>query len=95
MSSSSIHSSFGNVSLNLHEFVYSLEICRLFILTFIALWSDRIRGGVSVFLSLLRFALCPRMWSVFAKLPWAHNRTCIIFSGVYGIVYNLLRSLDA
>lgn len=38
-------------------------------LSFITLLSIRMCGVISIFQNLLRFALCPRVWSILEKLP--------------------------
>jgi hypothetical protein len=45
-------------------------------------WSDRMQGVTSVFLYLLRFALCPILWFVWRKPPWGAEKK------VYSFVFN-------
>jgi hypothetical protein len=50
-----IDTSFGSVLFNFHEFEYFLL---LLLSSFISFWSDKIQDVISIFLYLLRLALC-------------------------------------
>ena len=38
--------------------------------SFSPLWSEKLLDMISIFLNLLRLALCPIMWSIFKNVPW-------------------------
>ena len=38
--------------------------------SFSPFWSEKMLGMISIFLNLLRLALCPIMWCTFEKVPW-------------------------
>jgi hypothetical protein len=62
---------FCSASNCLHVF---LLLFFLLISSFNALWSDRMHGIISIFLYLLRLALCPKIWSILEKIPWAAKK---------------------
>lgn len=65
------------ISMNLHNYQRVLFIHLLLpILSFIALWSDRIQGVASVVLSLGRFVLYPGMWFILENLACAVAYMC-------------------
>ena len=47
------------------------SVLLVMISSFIALWSEKMLGMVSVFLNLLRLVLCPNMWSILENVPCA------------------------
>jgi hypothetical protein len=53
--------------------------------SFIALWSDRMHSIISVFLYLLRLALCPWIWSILEKVPWVAEKNvyCIELDEIF------------
>ena len=64
------HSLFNIMLFSLHDF----ECLRFFplglVCSFSPLWCEKMLDMVSIFLNLLRLALCPIMWSIFEKVPW-------------------------
>jgi hypothetical protein len=48
--------------------------------SFILLWLDSMQGLISIFLYLLRFALCDKILCILEKVPWAaeNNVYCAI-----------------
>ena len=42
--------------------------------TFSPLWSEKMLDMISIFLNLLRLALCPIMWSIFENVPCAFEK---------------------
>ena len=64
------HSLFNSMLFTLHDF----ECFRFFPLglvsSFSPLWSKKMLDMISIFLNLLRLALCPIMWSIFENIPW-------------------------
>ena len=73
------HSLFKSMIFNLCHFecwVFSLKL----VCSFCPLWSEKMLDMISIFLNLLRLALCPIMWSIFEKVPWTHflKRMCIL-----------------
>jgi hypothetical protein len=46
----------------------------LLISSFNALWPGRIHGIISLFLYLLRLALCLKIGSILEKVPWAAEK---------------------
>jgi hypothetical protein len=75
------HRSLSNMVFSLQMFTYFLLLFLLLSSNFNVLWSDRIHGITSIFLCLLRFALCPNIWPIFEKILWAveKNVYCEIF----------------
>ena len=71
------HSLFNSMLFSLHDFecfgFFPLEL----VSSFIPLWSEKMLDMISVFLNLLRPALCPIMWSIFENVP------CTIEKNVY------------
>ena len=71
------HSLFNSMLFSLHDF----ECFGFFPLglafSFIPLWSEKMLDMISIFLNLLRLALCPIMWSIFEKVP------CTLEKNVY------------
>ena len=45
-----------------------------FVSSFSPLWSEKMLDMISIFLNLLRLALCPIMWSMFANIPCAFEK---------------------
>ena len=45
-----------------------------FVSCFIPLWSEEVLDMISIFLNLLRLALCPIMWSIFENVPCAFKK---------------------
>jgi hypothetical protein len=72
------HWSLSNVLFNF-LFACFLLLFLLLSSSFNALWSGRMHGIISIFLYLLRLALCPKIWSIFEKDPWAteENVYCV------------------
>jgi hypothetical protein len=72
--SSMTHYSLSNELFNFQLFACFLCLYLLLSSSFISLWSDRVRCIISIFLYLLRFALCPRVWSILEMVPWAAEK---------------------
>lgn len=68
--------SFSSEVLSFQEFINSLVFPLLLTSSFNPWWSDRIQGVISVFLYLMRFALCPNMWSILEVLR-RYIRLCL------------------
>jgi hypothetical protein len=64
----------SNVLFSLQLFAYFLLLLLLLSSSFIAMWSGRMQGLISVFLYLLRLALCPKIWSILEKVPWTAEK---------------------
>lgn len=87
--SSLIHSVFINKLFNhLHYFLYTLEICVLSVLNFIALWLDRIHRVISKFLNLLCFVFPNMVYC--GEIPMDCWVFCIFF-GVLVFGWNILK----
>jgi hypothetical protein len=69
----------SKVLFGLQLFVHFLLLFLLLSSSFIALWSDRIQEVISIFLYLLRLALCPKIWPSLEKVSWAAEEN------VYGV----------
>jgi hypothetical protein len=69
--SSMTHCSLSNELFSFQLFACFLPLLLLLSSSFIALWSDRMHSIISMFLYLLKLALCPRIWSILEKVPWA------------------------
>lgn len=65
------HLSFSSEFFNFHQFVGFLL---LLISSFNPWWSDRMQDVTSIFLYLLRLALCLSIWSIFEIAPWAAEK---------------------
>jgi hypothetical protein len=72
--SSMIYSSLSNVLFSFQLFTCFLVLFLLLISSFNALWSDRMYRIISIFLNLLRLALCPKIRSILEKVPWAAEK---------------------
>jgi hypothetical protein len=72
------HSSLRNVLFSFQLFAYFLLLFLLLSSSFNALWSDRMHGIISVFLYLLRLALCPKIWLILEKFHGLLRRMCIM-----------------
>ena len=59
-----------------HDFVCSL-VCLWLSSSFKALWSEKMLDMISIILNLLRFVLCPNMWSILQNVP------CVLEEYVY------------
>ena len=46
--------------------------------SFNPLWSEKMLDMISIFLNLLRLALCPIMLSIFEKVPRTLEKMCIL-----------------
>jgi hypothetical protein len=68
------HWSLSNVLFSFQLFAHFLLLFLLLNSSFNALWSDRMHGIISIFLYLLRLALCPKIWSILEKVPWAAEK---------------------
>ena len=64
------HSLFNSVLLSLHDFECFGFLSFRLVSSFSPLWSENVLDMISIFLNLLRLALCPIMWSIFEKVPW-------------------------
>jgi hypothetical protein len=60
---------------------------------FFALWSDRMQDFISNFLYLLSLALCPKIWSIWEKVPWAAENNLNCFVVGWNILQTSVRSL--
>jgi hypothetical protein len=65
------HSSLSNVLFSFQLFMCFVLMFLLLTSSFNALWSDTMYGIISIFLYLVRLALCPKIWSILEKVPWA------------------------
>ena len=63
------HSLFNSMLFSLHDFE-CLGFCPLgLVSSFSPFWSEKMLDMISIFLNLLRLALCPIMWSLFENVP--------------------------
>jgi hypothetical protein len=56
------------------------------------MWSDRMHGIISIFLYLLRLALCPEIWSILEKVPWAAEKN--VYCATVGFYRHQLGPFD-
>ena len=71
------HSLFNSVLFSLHDFQCFDFFPLVLVSSFSPLWSEKMLDMISIFLNLLRLALCPIMWSMFEKVP------CTLENNVY------------
>ena len=64
------HSLFNSMLFSLHDFECFGFFPLGLVSSFSPLWSEKMLDVISIFLNLLRLALCPVMWSIFEKVPW-------------------------
>ena len=64
------HSLFNSMLFSLHDFECFGFFPMGLVSSFIPLWSEKMLDMISIFLNLLRLALCPIMWSIFENVPW-------------------------
>ena len=72
------HSLFNSMLFSLHAFECFGFLPLALVSSFRPLWSEKMLDMISIFLNLLRLALCPIMWSIFEKVPWTLERMCIL-----------------
>ena len=78
---------FRNMLFNFHVFVFLIVFFFYLISSLIALWSKKMFDTISIFLNLLRFVLCPKMWSIMENVPCALEKK--VYSSVFG--WNVLK----
>ena len=71
------HSLFNSMLFILHEFERFHFFPLGLVSSFRPLWSEKMLDMISIFLNLLRLALCPTMWSIFGNVP------CTLEKNVY------------
>ena len=76
-----------NMLFNLHVFVFLPGFFLLLISSLIALWSEKMLDAISIFLNLLRFDLCPKMWSILENVPCALEKK--VYSSAFS--WNVLK----
>ena len=72
------HSLINSMLLNLHDFEGFGFFPLGLVSSFSPLWSEKMLDMISIFLNLLRLALCPIMWSIFEKFHGHLKRMCIL-----------------
>jgi hypothetical protein len=68
------HWFFSSVLFSFHLFEYFLGNLLLFRFSFMLLWYDMMQVVILIFLKLLKLALCPTIWSILKKVPWAGKK---------------------
>ena len=63
------HSLFNSMLFSLHDFECFRFVPWGLVSSFRPLWSEKVLDMISIFLNLLRLALCPIMWSIFENVP--------------------------
>ena len=76
------HSLFNNMLFSFQVFAHFSVFFLWLISGFIALRSDKMLDMISIFLNLLRFILCPDMWSILENIPYALEK--YIYSAIWG-----------
>ena len=71
------HSLFNSMLFSLHDFECFGFFPFWLVSSFSPLWSEKMLDMMSIFLNLLRLALCPIMWSIFENVP------CTLEENVY------------
>ena len=68
------YSFFNSMLFSLHDFEYLGFFPLGLVSSFGPLWSEKMLDMISIFLNLLRLALCPIMWSIFESVPCAFEK---------------------
>jgi hypothetical protein len=76
--SSVTHWSLSNALFSFQLFAYFLLLFLLLISSFNALWSDKMHGIISIFLYVLRLALCPKIWPILRRFHGLLKRMYIV-----------------
>ena len=63
--------------------------------SFSPLWSEKMLAMISIFLNLLRLALCPIMWSIFEKVPCAFEKNVYFASFGGKALYISVKSISS
>ena len=63
--------------------------------SFSPLWSEKMHDMISIFLNLLRLALCPIMWSIFEKVPWTLEKNVYFASLGWKAFYISAKSISS
>ena len=74
------HSLFNSMLLSLHDFECLAFFPLGLVSRFSPLWSEKMLDMISMFLNLLRLALCPIMWSIFEKVPCTFEKNVYFVS---------------
>jgi hypothetical protein len=56
------------------EYCLGILLLLLLISSLLPLWSDMMLGVISIFLNLFRLALCPKIWCILERVPWAMEK---------------------
>jgi hypothetical protein len=81
---------------SLSNVLFSFQLLAFFfwlISSFNALRSDRIHCIISIFLYLLRLALCSRIWSVLEKVPWVAEKNVYCVEVGWNVLKTSTRSI--
>ena len=63
--------------------------------SFKPLWFEKMLDMISIFLNLLRLALCPIMWSIFEKVPWTLEKNVYFASLGWKALYISVKSISS
>jgi hypothetical protein len=74
----------------LHDFYWFFLLLNS---SFNALWSDRVHGIIYIFLYFLRPPLCPKIWSIWGKVPWAAEKNVHCVEVGWNFLYTSTRSI--
>ena len=69
-----VHSLFNCMLFSLHDFECFGFLPLGLVSSFSPLWSEKMLDMISIFLNLLRLALCPIMWSIFENVLCAFEK---------------------
>ena len=75
-----IHSLLNSMLFSLHDYECLGFFPLGLVSSFSDLWSEKMPDMISIFLNLLRLALCPIMWSIFEKFPWTLEKNVYLAS---------------
>ena len=59
------------------------------------IWWEIMLDVISIFLNLLRLALCPIMWSIFEKVPWTLEKNVYFASLGWKALYISVKSISS
>ena len=80
---------------NLHLFECSVVFSLRFVSSFSPFWSEKMLDMISIFLNLLRLALCPIMWSIFENIPCAFEKNVYFASLGCKALYISVKSISS
>ena len=68
------HSLFNSMLFSLHDFECFVFFPLVLVSSFSPVWLEKVLDMISIFLNLLRLALCPIMWCIFENISCAFEK---------------------